>query len=309
MGPVALVAAMLALLPGCGALRVPPAARARFAVVRPFWKGELNRLGAEELPACRSSSLAGHNSSLPVDLVLYYAGSPRDETSHGAHSFVSDKLQALSQDPAMRRCFSDVRVEYARVPPGIQYPAAPCVQFTKIFATQPKPAWGYESFFQMELDVRPLREGWLEDMLPLFERAARGDAWVIGGFYDSHCLLDEQGHNPIFPSGLAANDPRVDHHPNGNAVYSTTMAYLKQVENQEGKCRYGGLSSHYDFNMFETWKEHRHSQPMADKWVTDPFFKNCKPTPAERAKGVSTMPPHDIAVRFPETLLAHCRIE
>jgi len=285
--------------------------RSRFAVVRPFWRGELSRISSaiasEALPApCR-------NSSLPVDLVLYYAGSPSDMTvSHNSSagpSSVANMLHALSEEPVTRKCFQNVRIEYARVMPGISYPAAPCLQFTSIFNTKPKPAWGYEAFFQMELDVKPLREGWLEDMLPLFERTASGDAWVIGGFYDTACLLDSQGQTPALPQGLPANDPRVDRHPNGNAVYSTTLAYIKQVENQQKKCRFGGLSSHYDFRMFEDWREHRHPQQLAGKWAIDSYFKNCKPTPAERALGVSTMPPQEIASQFPQALLAHCHLE
>merc|ERR1719265_1474961 len=99
------------------------------AVVRPFWRGELLPLVEAEQQAfgCKIHACpAGAEYRLPVDLVLYYAGS-RENTVHGqTAAAILDTLAGLL---ASRGCFRAVGVGFANMRRSVRYPEGPCEQF------------------------------------------------------------------------------------------------------------------------------------------------------------------------------------
>lgn len=277
--------------------------RARFAVVRPVWAGELPELAtAMKLVDTEPSACKQKHS---VDLVLYFDGGPADEVVNSTAAMVLDTLAGQAAP-----CFQSTRVEYGNVSGNLSYPFAPCAAFTGIFS-QSKPAWGYKAFYQMELDVTPLRTGWLDDLMPLLEEAASGSSWVIGGTYDRGCM-DQQRETeydlePL--RTLSRGDARVDGHINGNAVYTSDPGFVSQVLKQRKRCfEDEPIPAMYDYHMFEELRTSPNPMKRSlihSKWRQDALFKNCKPSSKDQRAGETIKFAAAIEKLFPSVLFLH----
>lgn len=267
------------------------------AVVRPFWLGELLPLVQAEHEALgceRHACSAGADYRLPIDLVLYYAGSPADPVVGGTAQLA---LNNLAQTLSGRGCFRAVRVAYAGLSPDVSWPQGPCQQFMGMVLTSPKPFWGYRAIYQMELDVLPVRDGWLLGLLPMLAQAARNEAWVIGGHYTPECMVNRD-------TGEFLHQPlswNMGSHINGNAVYSGDPLFGEWARRQSANCVANG---HYDSWMYELAVK----QNKGHLWRSVPEILNCKPNVVARST-YRTMDAHALAARFPSALMAHSTVE
>jgi hypothetical protein len=237
---------------------------------------------------------------MPVDLILYYYGNATDK--EGIMGTVLNHGVARLSTSQMGKCFASVRVEYAGLP-DLRYPEAPCRQFTRIFSQSPV-AWGYDAIYQMEPDVAPLRENWLQSLMPLFQKAASGKAWVIGGGADARCLTDDKGRG-VNSTVVQSKDKAL----NGNAVYTTKPDFVGMVRKYESFCGARSIDLHvgsnsqtqpepggdYDINLY--WQHH--SGSFLQQWSPDETMRNCK-YPPFHSRSLK-----DIAAMFPNTFLAH----
>jgi len=286
------------------------AQKPRFAVVRPFWSREIHALKETLLSQDAPKACAG--APLPVDLVLYYSGEPNATLEASVRSW-------LAMAPGIKECFSAVRVEYASVPDDAAYPTSPCTQFIRMFTTTPAPLWGYSAIFLMELDEQPLSAGWLGSILPVMEEAALGDAWVIGGMYNTLCIVTDKGER--LGDYLSAQPysrkmwGNTNGHVNGNAVYSASRQFadwmVKEWAQGTGgsagvppKCRTerGGA---YDASMFlEARDQGVRGRDGRPRWRLDGRFMNCKPGKLHRTYA-RTMELARIHGMFPEAVMVH----
>jgi len=268
-------------------LRQSRAERAEFAVVRPFWAGELGDLsGAAAAPR---PCLPG--AALPVDLVLYFAGRPTDVVEGASSAAVL--LKGLAERLG-NECFQSVRVEYSIVAPETKYPIAACRQFVNMYSGS-LPLWGYDAVYYMELDVTPMRAGWLETILPALREAAAGGSWVIGGTADESCMQAGPNVDTSFHSSP---------HINGNAVYSSVDAYVQRVLAHGPKCELPwDQGASFDFAM---WEAAAGDDSIRAKWREDAAFKNCKPSGDHHNAGYDrTVGIKKLGREFPHAVLVH----
>jgi len=265
------------------------------AVVRPFWYEELLPLVTAEQQSvgCKIHACpADAKYRLPVDLVLYYAGSGKDIVEGQTAAALLDTLARLL---ASRGCFRAVGVGFANLPRWAKYPLAPCAQFLGMVGTRPRPFWGYRAVFQMERDVTAVRDGWLLGLLPHLARAARKEAWVIGGTYTPGCQVSvtnaQQRRQQNVSEMIAA-------HINGNAIYSGDPEYARWAGKYNCCCNRG----HYDYLMYVEARE----KGKGHKFVAVPEMLNCKPS--DQSPHFRTMEAHAIAESYPSSLLAHSKI-
>lgn len=303
------------------------AEQARFAVVRPFWKGDIPGL-ENALRFMRSNHTACANGTLPVDLVLYYSGGKDDiiddqDAAAGLApkngSKVGELLAGLTGKLAAGAgCFREVRVKYSDWSAGYGYPSAPCMQFMEMMNHHTGVFWGYQAIYQMELDVRPVRETWLEHILPIMEDAARGKFWVVGGTYNLRCmaLLDNEkatlwdrkvGHRADVDAYLQRlNTWWTDGHINGNAVYSSSADFRSWVQKRwpkDGRPRCA-RKGQYDGVFFGESRTKVAGAAIANKWLHSDNFVDCKPV-GPHSQEARTMPLEEVRKRFPTAMLAH----
>lgn len=272
--------------------------RSRFAVVRPLYRGNLATAAGH--PLFRHAPCMAHSQSVPVDLVLYYSGQDDELQPCGqnAGEVLRDWAQKLS---GLGSCFTSVRVEYAGVIEDYGYPRGPCEQFTGMFSRSPSPLWGYEAIYQMELDVEPVREGWLKEILPVLEKAASGEAWVFGGTLNLECIEDDD----LEFNGDAA---LIRAHINGNAVWSSAAGLRDLI--LAGDPPLCESPDSYDLELFRRavvgvgvagGAELSTSAHASSMFVKDERFENCK------ADGAEPMDEGDFRGSYPSAVLRHVR--
>jgi len=269
--------------------------QAAFAVVRPFWAEELPGLAETLLAPC--APRACEHGPLPVDLVLYYAESASDRAAGNLSSTVDQVLRTLvpllEKDP----CYRGVRVEYAGIGSAVPYPASPCTQFVDMFTEPAAPLWGYSAVYQMELDIRPLREGWLQRLLPAMKQAAGGEVWVVGGVYNLKCMVGSDNRTlwqQKIDEGVQASEIKRggewwnNRHINGNAVYSSSPEFVTWVRDTWGR-RQGGPKDVFDRCKQQGGYDelmYLEAQGMpggAARWREDKSFMDCKPVGDHKA--------------------------
>jgi len=272
------------------------------AVVRPFWYEELLPLVTAEQQSvgCKIHACpADAKYRLPVDLVLYYAGSGKDIVEGQTAAALLDTLARLL---ASRGCFRAVGVGFANLPRWAKYPLAPCAQFLGMVGTRPRPFWGYRAVFQMERDVTAVRDGWLLGLLPHLARAARKEAWVIGGSYTPGCQVNvtnaQQRRQQNMTEGMWV---LIAAHINGNAIYSADPEYARWAGHYSCRKKYWeGIKAGYDFEMYSLADRAGTSY----KFVGVPEIANCKPVGIDRQQW-RTMEAHVAAESYPSLLLVH----
>jgi len=286
-----------------------------FAVVRPFWAEELNSL-TQTLLAPSIPQACGRGP-LPVDLVLYYAQGGSDSAAGSGGKTVDTVLQGVAAKLGQDSCYRKVLVKYAGIGREVAYPASPCTQFVEMFDTGAAPFWGYKAIYLMEFDIEPVRAGWLDQIVPLMEEAARGKAWVIGGIYNLHCMvtgdgrtlwqkkLDEGAH----PGSLAyGTEWWNDRHINGNAIYSSDPTFVRWVRANWGR-RSGGPGAATDrckrqggYDMAMSL-EARGMPGGFSRWREDARFMDCKTVGVHNI--ARTMDASQIRSHFPYAQLVH----
>merc|ERR1712203_282317 len=135
--------------------------------------------------------------------------------------------------------------------------------------------WGYKAIYQMEVDVHPIRTGWLNTLVDIINTTIDNDLWVVGGSYNVSCMSRRAWSAGSVNLIAEKTNRRLDGnwwddgHINGNAIYvadldfrAFVLANLKCTED-EG----------YDYFLFERGVE----QSMREKWKMDDRFMNCKP--------------------------------
>jgi len=193
----------------------------KFAIVRPFWEGDLWSL-LKHTPEDTDCSSPG--TSL-IDLILLYSGTQADFQ----HVWEKEKVGVDPETWAARYslseggkgCYLTTRFEVLSEDSG-GYPRAACTSFKHMFQTDP-PVWGYDAVYQMEPDVMPIRQQWLDEVLPLLQKAGSGQAWAIGARYTPECMVlesepTELSHTWTDPTWL-----------NGNAVYSSNASMVRNA--------------------------------------------------------------------------------
>lgn len=267
------------------------------AVVRPFWKGELLSMAQNELyGSCgRLACPSGTTYRLPIDLVLYYAGFSEDRLDDGQAA--GDVLESMARRLASGSCFNAVRVAYSKLSSDVTWPTGPCKQFMRMVGTKPESFWGYRAVFQMELDVLPVRDGWLLSLIPLLARAASGQAWVIGGRYTPSCMVNKISGTTLVQevSGSLAT------HINGNAVYSSDPTFTRWAYGHEHYCSKNG---HYDAWLYTNAQDQQYSH----MWSAAPEIANCKPT-ADKREFFQTLAVDELALRLPSAVVVHSTVQ
>jgi len=202
-----------------------PAGAAKFAVVRPFWDRDLYYL-LHFTPEDADCSSPG---TLPVDLILLYSGLQADFEQAWAHQKVGMDPETwaarYSAAEGGSGCFRKARFEVLPVDGG-GYPIAAYTAFKHMWQTDP-PLWGYDAIYQMEPDVYPIRQHWLDEMLGLLQRAGSGEAWVIGAQYTTGCMVHKSGPRRPVPCPAFCKEG----HINGNAVYSGNASMVTKALN------------------------------------------------------------------------------
>lgn len=268
-----------------------------FAVVRPFWMKELRQMVTwlKENSTSRVSP-CGVNG-LPVDLVLYYAGYPGDPVVDFGGVKISKVLERTTIASSLKLCFQSVRMKYANIGNDVKYPFSACHQFTRMYSYFPNVLFGYKSIYYMEMDMYPVREGWLDKLIPYLKQARNGSSgWVIGGTTDERCMVRMNVRTNHEWKGNA--------HINGNAIYTSAIGWKTKVVEHEALCnRPYSAGASYDFKL---WYDHRRHPVLNSKWVAIDLIKNCKPSTSHKKAGWTVTVPRDkIVFKYPDVMLVH----
>uniref|UniRef100_A0A7S1KVK7 Uncharacterized protein n=1 Tax=Alexandrium catenella TaxID=2925 RepID=A0A7S1KVK7_ALECA len=160
------------------------------------------------------------------------------------------------------------------------------------------------------------------------EEAATGTAWVIGGKYNTNCIVTEKGDRlgdyiptQPFDKQIRGN---TNGHINGNAVYSASRQFadwmVKEWAQGTGgsagvppKCKTerGGA---YDSSMFLEARDQGVRGPDGQpRWRLDSRFMNCKPGGIDKYGNVHSELAHSMGIArirdtFPDALVVHTNV-
>jgi len=190
-----------------------------------------------------------------------------------------------------------------------------------MFATRPSPLWGYSAVYLMELDVQPVRSGWLSAVLPVMQEAARDQVWVVGGTYNLKCMVDPGNGKTLWQEKLerGASASQLEQgsewwnnrHINGNAVYSSSAEFVEWVKRNWGQRRGGPeaatdrckVEGGYDELMFLDARQQFGIPGGESRWREDSRFMDCKPVGPH--KSATTMDQSRLRQAFPDAALVH----
>ena len=156
------------------------------------------------------------------------------------------------------------------------------------FAFERARRMGFRHMLQLEVDVLPIRPGWLTRAE---EIAARTEAWILGSALLASCTREETTGECVenLPEEIAE-------HINGNALYAVGDDSFAAYVQESGQGRMGRMP--YDLALHVHWK--RYSQPqrrqLLHRFQYSTFILNM---------GTSSPDMRQLASRYPNCFLVH----